>query len=281
MEGTPPTQTPTPPAAGTPTASQPLPAGHLTLIGAGHVFQIENTIREAVVALRPDIVFVELDRGRLQGLIEKRRGSAKPSGGTFVQKRLAKFQESVAGMYGADVGGEMLGAVAGAQMVGARVSLVDDPAEQTLRRALKQLTFRERMRMVGMVMGGLAKSVVPGSRKNARGQVEAEIARYEKDPSALLGPDGELRRKFPTLHRVVIAERDQAMALRIRRQLAGARHGVAVLGDGHLEGMMPMLADLKPTVFRLADVREGRLPRILPLATGTTERIGFTVDGRT
>ncbi len=269
------------PPVGAPAPVPPLIPGQLTLIGAGHVFQIEATIRDAVVALRPDIVFVELDRGRLQGLIEKRKGTAPAPKGGFIHKRLAKVQESVAGMYGADVGGEMLGAVAGAQQVGARLSLIDDAAEDTLRRALRELTWRERLRALGMLVGGAAKAVLPRNRRDARAQVEAELKRYESDPQALLGPGGELARKFPTIHRIVIAERDAKMAKRIRRQLAGIRHGVAVLGDGHLNGMLPLLADLNPTVYRLADVREGRLPRTLPLATGTSARIGFTVEGRT
>lgn len=233
------------------------------------------------MALSPDIVFVELDAGRLNGLVQKRNGVQAEAKGGFIHKKLAKFQESVAGMYGADVGGEMLGAVAGARQVGARLALIDDAAEDTLRRALKELTWRERMRAVGMLAGGVAKSALPSQRRNARQQVEDELERYQRDPSALLGPGGELQSKFPTLHRIVIAERDAKMAQRIRSHLAGMRYGVAVLGDGHLEGMLPMLADLHPTVFRLADVREGRLPRTLPLATGTSSRIGFTVEGRT
>src|SRR5262245_32001674 len=99
--------------------------GALTLIGSGHVFQVKDTIRDAVVALRPDIVFVELDAGRLQVLLDRKaRGGAPapppPSAG-YVQKRLQRFQEQVAGLYGADVGEEMLAAVQAGQEVGARV----------------------------------------------------------------------------------------------------------------------------------------------------------------
>lgn len=230
--------------------------------------------------LRPDVVFIELDKGRLQALIAKRKGQAPEPRGGFIHKKLAKFQEGVAGMYGADVGGEMLGALAGAQAVGARLVFVDDPAEETLRRALKELTWRERLRFVGMLVGGAARSVLPSHRRNAKEQVEKEISRYQADPTALLGPGGELATKFPTIHRIVIAERDTKMSARIRRALAGAQHGVAVLGDGHLNGMIPLLADLQPAVFRLADVRAGRLPRLVPLATGTTESVGFSMQTR-
>jgi pheromone shutdown protein TraB len=174
-------------------------------------------------------------------------------------------------MYGADVGGEMLAAVQAGHAVGARVALVDDPAEQTLGRAMKEITLREKLRAVGMLVGGGLRSLLP--RRDSKAEVEAELQRYQDDPAGVME---QVRRKFPTIHRIVIAERDTRMAQRIRAHLAGARHGLAVLGDGHLNGMLPMLADLNPTVYRLPDVREGRLPRGL-VATGTPEKVGFTV----
>jgi len=246
----------------------------LTLVGAGHVFRIEQTITQAIQALRPDVVFVELDAGRLNALLERQRTGKMPGGDQagFVHKRLAAFQQDVAGMYGADVGGEMLAAVQAGQSVGAKVLLVDDPADQTVARALKEITLREKLRAVGMLIGTGLRSLRP--KRDAKAEVEAELQRYQDDPESVLG---EMRRKFPTVHRVLIAERDQRMADRIRKAMAGARHGLAVLGDGHLNGMVPLLADLHPTVYRLADVREGRLPKGL-LATGTTEKVGFTVQ---
>ncbi|MEA3190999.1 MAG: hypothetical protein QOD77_1581 [Thermoplasmata archaeon] len=258
------------------------PPGALTLIGAGHVFRIEDTIRDAILALRPDVVFVELDRARLMALLERRKGSkdGKPPApqGTLVQRKLAKFQESVAGMYGADVGGEMLAAVEAAQAVGARLALIDDPADVTLRRALKELTFRERMRGLGMLLGGALRSLWPGGRKRAKAKLEAELARYQGDPNAMMG---ELARQFPTIHRVVIIDRDRKMADRILRLMPGTRHGLAVLGDGHVGGMAGRLAGLHPTVYRLEAVRAGRLPKptTVPTATGTPERVGFSVQG--
>lgn len=258
--------------AGPGPAAAPGP-GRLTLIGAGHVFRIEQTIRDAIHALRPDLVFVELDPGRLGALLERQRtGGRMPRADVgFVHRKLAKFQEDMAGLYGADVGSEMLAAVQAGQEVGSRVALIDDPADVTLDRAMRELTLREKVRAVGMLVAGGAKALLPG-RRNAKAEVEEELRRYQEDPATVLA---EVRRKFPTVHRVVIQQRDAAMAHRIRTNLGAARHAVAVLGDGHLNGMVPLLADLKPTVYRLADVREGRLPKGL-VATGTSEKVGFS-----
>lgn len=254
-------------------------------MGTGHVFQVRDTIRQAIHALRPDLVCVELDRGRLQALLHRQKvgkdpaaappGQAEPGG--FVHRRLQRFQEGVASMYGADVGEEMLAAVQAGQEVGARVALIDPPAEDTVRRVLKELTWRERLRAAGLVSWGALTS--PFRRgASSKASIEAEIRRYQEDPAAALE---ELRVKFPTLHRIVIAERDALMARRIARLLPGTRHCVAVVGDGHVQGLVAFLSDLRPTVYRLADVRHGRLPRPPgSLATGTTEKVGFGFEAR-
>lgn len=253
-----------PPAA----ATAPDP-GRLTLIGAGHVFAIQETLRNAVVAMRPDVVCLELDAGRLNALLAKARGEKLPPPQGFVHKRLAAFQEGVAASYGAGVGTEMLGSLQGAQAVGARVALIDDAAEGLVQRALKELTGRERLRAVGLAVGSAFKALKP--RRDAKAEVEAELTRYQNDPAAVLG---ELKGKFPTLHRILIAERDERMAARIRKVMAEGKRVVAVVGDGHVGGLLERLGDLKPTIYRLADVREGRLPRGL-VATGTTNQVGF------
>jgi pheromone shutdown protein TraB len=248
------------------------------------VFQVRDTIRQAMRALHPDVVCVELDRGRLHALMEREKAGAAgqpppqpPAGAGFVQKRLQRFQEGVAGMYGAAVGEEMLAAVHGAQDVAARVALIDPPAEDTVRRVLKELTWRERFRAAGLVVSGTV--MAPFRRDQAsKASIEAEIRRYQEDPAAALT---ELKGKFPTLHRIVIAERDALMARRIARILPGTRHVVAVVGDGHVPGMVDLLSDFRPTVYRLADVRDGRLPRPAgSLATGTTERVGYGFETR-
>lgn len=244
------------------------PPGRLTLIGTGHVFRIEEDVRGAIQALRPDVVFVELDRGRLQALLARRRGEAVPEPDGFLHRRLQRFQESIAGLYGADVGSEMVAAVDGARLVGAALLLVDPPAHDTVRRVLRELTWRERFRALGTFLGGLGRSLVP--RRNARARVEEEMRRYQEDPEAVLE---ELQHDFPTVHRIVIAERDELMARRIRRHLAGRRHGVAVLGDGHVGGVLRHLSGLDVEVHRLADVRAGRLPKPIA-ATGAPGETG-------
>ena len=242
--------------------------GRLTLIGTGHVFRIEETVRDAIVALAPDVVFIELDRGRLQALLYKRRhGSLPPSKGSFVHRRLQRFQEAIAKRYGSDVGGEMLGAVAGGQAVGARIVLIDQGADQTVRKALQALTWSEKLRGVGMLVGGGLRSLLPGKRPD----IDDEVRKYQEDPQAALD---ELARRFPSIKRVVIDERDELMAAHIIRALPPGAHGVAVVGDGHVPGMTPRLDAFEITTYRLPEVRAGALPKP-ELATGDGRDVSF------
>lgn len=247
--------------------------GRLVLIGTGHVFRIAQEIRGAIHAVHPDIVFVELDRGRLRSLLAKRRGAEPQKASGFVHKRLQRFQEGVASMYGGEVGEEMLAAVQAGQEVGAEVRLIDPPADATLRRALKEMRLREWLRLGGMAVQGTFKAIWPGGKKRSRAALESELKRYQEDPASALT---EIEDQFPTVYRIVIAERDELMARRIRNGLAGRRVGVAVVGDGHVNGILEHLEDLDVTSHRLRAVREGTLPKPPGwLAVGTPDRVSF------
>ncbi len=252
------------------------PPGRLTIVGTGHVFQLRKTIRDAIHAWRPDVVFVELDRGRLQALLDRQRGVAPEPGGQgqFLHRKLHKFQSQVAGMYGAQQGEEMLAAVQAGQEVGAKIALIDPPAHNTVRKVLKEFTWRERFRLAGQLTFGGLQGLL--RRGDGKASIEAEMKRYQDDPDAALQ---ELGRQYPTIHRIVISDRDDIMASRIRKHLAGARHGVAVVGDGHVPGLLSRLADLEVETFRLPAVRDGRLPRPpASVATGTSADVGFGFD---
>lgn len=273
-------QEPSAAAASSPGDAGPGPdaaSARLTVIGTGHVFRIGDAIHGAIEALRPDAVFVELDPGRLRALVARERGE-EVTGGGFIHKRLERFQREVAASYGTQAGAEMLAAARAARATGARLHLIDPPAEDTLRRVIREMSWRERLGVVGQTVKGALGQLRPGRKARGKQQIEAEIARYQNDPAAVLE---ELADRFPTIHRVVIAERDEKMADAIKTALPGVRHGVVVLGDGHLNGVLERLAGVPTKVYRLADVRAGRLP--VPAgseAAGTADKVGFHFESR-
>ncbi len=219
----------------------------LTLIGTGHVFAIQDTVRDAILALRPSVVAVELDAGRLRGLMHPEARRAK---GALLHRLLERFQSRIAERHGVKPGHEMLAAVDAAHRVGARVALIDRPADVTLKRLMKQVTWRERGRFAWDLIRSPFTSV------------DDQVQDYQDDPTSMLA---QVAQNYPTVHRIVIAERDELMANALRRindQVEG--DVVAVVGDGHVEGMLHRLTGLETQAYRLGDVRAGRLPRPAP-----------------
>lgn len=235
----------------------------LVLIGTGHVFRIEETIADAIAAIEPNRVMVELDPPRLQALYARQAGATQTPAGGFVHRKLQEFQEQVAEDYGATPGGEMLAAVNAAYLAGAQVDLIDRDVNVTMKRALEQLTLREKMRagtsfVKNTVAGWFGKST----------NVETELASYTENPEAALD---DLAKTFPTVRRVVIDERDQYMAEQINKRVGAEETAVVVIGDGHVGGMSKLLTNHDLTVYRLPAVRAGELPK----PEGTRLRFGF------
>lgn len=264
---------PSPADAGEP---RPPALGHLTLIGTGHVFNLDAAVRDAVVALRPDLVMLELDKARLEAILERRRTGKELRAPTAMARILQDFQRAVADMYGAQAGGEMLAGFDGAQMVGSRVAVIDRPIEETVRRLQQGVTWRERLRVVGFLAASQAARLWPFGRRVRKEQIEAQMAQYQEDPEAVFR---EMRQKLPSVYRVVLEERNQVLADNIRIGLAGSRRAVAILGDAHLPGVLERLQGLEMTVYRLGDVRSGRLPKPLVArsAPGETGKVSFSL----
>ncbi len=211
----------------------------ITLVGVGHVFRIGEQVRRAILDRRPQVVCLELDRERYMALLARNRRG----GGPLAYRAMAFFQSWIAKKYGADVGEEMLAAAASAREVGARVELIDMDSSHVFSRFWDSMSFKERLR----IFVGIASSLFIPRRK-----VEQEIARYEADNAGYLETFGN---EFPQVKRVLIDERDAYMAEAIRRLSDAYPSLVAVVGDGHIEGLRRQLADRPVEVVRLKDLR--------------------------
>lgn len=222
------------------------------LLGVGHVFEIGAQLERIIQEESPDVVCLELDERRYDTLMRTEPGQGTPDippGTPAAYRRLAQFQQQMAKQLGAaEVGGEMRYAARAAQSAGARIALVDDDAQAMVDRLSRQMGWLERLRFFWEFL----KLRFGRKRKH---DLKEEIARLEEDPESMIE---ELGDTFPTIKRVVIDERDDRMAQRIRDEAAHAERAIAVLGDGHIEGVAKRLADLDPVVHRLREIR--RMP---------------------
>src|SRR5581483_11460021 len=211
---------PAPPLEETSKTEAPVGRAVITLIGTGHVFDIGARVREEVRRRAPHVVAVELDPPRYHAL----RSKAKDRKGTpFFYRMLADFQTRVANEYGVEAGDEMLAAASEAQALGVPLALIDADAQRTFQRLLSEMRFGEKMRLAGSAVVGV---LLPG-------------------------------KSFPTLKRVLLDERNEHMARALAEIAKTNERVVAVVGDGHVDGMLAILRaqNAEVEVVRLQDLR--------------------------
>lgn len=212
----------------------------ITIVGVGHIFQISKQVKEVIQAAGPRAVCVELDPGRYRALVS---GSGETGAG-LVYRLLALFQKRIARQYSGEVGQEMVAAVEAAVEGGAAVVFIDDDVAMVFRRIWERMPIGEKMRLMFSALYGFFMN---------RKRMEEELDRFQENEEAYLFT---FEQQFPTLKKVLIDDRNHAMADRIRR--AEERYGdvVAVVGDGHVEGIRQLLMERNPEVIRLRELRK-------------------------
>jgi pheromone shutdown protein TraB len=213
----------------------------ITLIGVGHVFDIGASLKAAIAARSPELVCLELDRARFESIV--RRPEDGLAEAPIMYRMLARFQQRIAKKYGTEVGNEMLAAAEAAKDLRAHLAFIDLESSRIFQEFWSEMSLREKVKLMLASFLGIFTS---------RTGVEKEVARFEENPQEYIE---EFSRQFPSAKRVLIDRRDEHMAGRLRALSARFGRIVAVVGDGHIEGMSRWLADLKPEVVRLAQLR--------------------------
>ena len=229
-------------------------AQEIRIIGTSHISrksraQVERVIRE----LRPQWVCVELDAKRLAGLrsgVRRQLPAGEMVRRVGVQGYLFSVfagwaQRKLGAQVGMNPGEEMLAAVTAAREVGAKLALVDQDIEVTLRRL--RLTWRERLRLGW----GLVKGLFGGG----------EVLEFDLDTvpkkSVIVVLMGQTRDRYPSLYRVLVTERNAVMARRVARiARESAGNVVVVLGAGHEDEVARLVQGL---------LRKTRVPEALHL----------------
>jgi len=212
----------------------------ITLVGVGHVFDIGRAVREAILQRRPRVVALELDPVRYQALMSRSRRNR----GASILDLLARFQSRIASKYGVEVGDEMVAAARAAQEAGSELALIDDDSREILLRVWKGMAVREKWRLLSSTFIGLFAG---------KERVEAELQRFYQDERAFLG---EFARELPTAKRILVDERDVRMATRLRQLHETKGDIVAVVGQGHVDGILRNLAGLPVQIVHLRELRE-------------------------
>jgi pheromone shutdown protein TraB len=207
----------------------------LSLIGTIHVDpKSASFARETILRLKPEVVALELDEGRLVALENPGKSSGRGGGGSFLAMMLL---ERFAGeMTGSPPGQEMLRAVEAAKIVGARVAFVDLPIGMTVG-SLRKLPLREKVRLG--VDSAISVALLPFSGFNL-----SKLTENLEEQLRLF------RLRYPSLSRLLLDVREEFMAARIRDIMySTSGQVVAVVGYGHLKSLVRALASIRTTPF--------------------------------
>jgi len=210
----------------------------ITLVGVGHVFNISDQVRAIILERTPRVVCLELDPGRYEALLHP--GSKRNA--PVIYRILAQFQKRMAREFGGEVGQEMLTAAKAANEVGAEVLLIDADASAMFSKLWGEMPVKEKINLMFSSVAGLFIS---------RDRVEKELEKFEENEEKYIEQIGE---QFPTLKRVLIEERNRLMAARIESASQQYSDVLAVVGDGHIDGISRLLSHADVSVYRLRDL---------------------------
>ena len=211
----------------------------LMIIGTAHVIDLSLPIESYIREFNPDLVAIELDRQRWHAL----RSNLKPTGGPFYVRILSRFQQYLGESFGSSPGTEMLVAGKVASLIGANLALIDRPLIPTLQGAWKNMPWHELWRIIGdvflsLVGGGdfsLTNSIQTGDFSN-------ELREFSE--------------RYPSIKNQLIDRRDTYMSTNIVKLFRKKEIDkiVAVVGEGHVEGMAKKLKSLNPKIVKLSDL---------------------------
>lgn len=215
----------------------------ITIIGVAHVFDISREIERIIAEKKPDAVCVELDYARYLALKNQLPHSKNVPP---AYRLLALFQHKIAAKYKTQAGLEMLTAAEAARKLNTKVELIDMPAIDIFSRLWRDMALCEKLKLMLSSFLGLF------ARKK---KIEEELKRFEASYDQYMEMFGCA---FPTVKRILIDERNAHMASALRALHGAHSNIIAVVGDGHVEGLKKLLSDLDLEIIRLSALRELR-----------------------
>lgn len=211
------------------------------LIGTAHISQVsKDLVRTTIEAEAPDTVCVELDEGRLKSIKEPDRWKKtdlkqviknKQLGTLIANLVLGSYQKRMGAQTGVKPGSELKEAVDCAEGRGAELVLADRDIKITLRRTWACTPWYRKLSL----LGGLFASIFDKTEVS-----EEDLAKI-KEQDALSAMMQDFGKSFPEVKQVLIDERDQFLASKIKN--APGKKIVAVVGAGHMNGIAKIIEE--------------------------------------
>ncbi|MDL2271136.1 TraB/GumN family protein, partial [Methanobrevibacter sp. OttesenSCG-928-I08] len=223
-----------------------------------------DEVKEAIYEQEPEVVAIELDKGRYTRLMNDLAGIEEDDTisitniikenkvGIFVASTfLSYIQSKIGDDLDIKPGSEMIGAIEAANDVGAYIALIDRDINITLQRALNSMSFMEKLKFAVSSVGSFFT-----------GEEEDEIDVEElKNPDTLDEVMEYFKDMSPGAYEVLVKERDAYLAGSILS--IPQDHIIAVVGAGHKNGIEKYLDNPEtiPPLSSLIDTeKKGGIP---------------------
>ena len=205
------------------------------LVGTAHVSrESAQQVRQVIQEEQPDTVCVELCQSRYQSIRQKERWQETDIVKIIKEKKtflllsnlmLASFQKRIAKKLDIKPGQEMIAAVETAEEVGAEIHLADRDIRTTLSRTWRALGLWSKIKLFFQLILSLGEVE----------EITEEDIEKMKQQDVLETLLAEVGKSLPVLKTILIDERDQYLAQKIRT--APGKKIVAVVGAGHIPGI--------------------------------------------
>ncbi len=242
------------------------------IVGTAHVSQSSVAEVEAVIdEVRPDVVCIELDKNRLDALLDEDRWKRLDIFQVIRQKRvpfllaslaLSSYQARLGEQLGVKPGSEMLAAIRKAEEVGAELVLADRDIQITLRRTWRSVSFWSKFKLLGALLAGFFEEE----------EISDEDLEKLKSGDALGAMLEEFAQELPQVKRPLIDERDAYLMSSIED--SSGETVVAVVGAAHVPGMKRHFGeavdraelDVVPPASRIVPYLKWAIPAIVVAA---------------
>ena len=231
---------------------------NIILLGSSHIAaQSVHEVQLLFDECKPQILALELDSQRLEGLLQRDHGSRGPEEPridqnktiarfrirdigfkAYVLARIASFaEEKLGSVVGVKPGTEMRSAYERAKKEQVRVALIDRPITITLQRLSKGISWTEKWHFF-VDVGKSFFAYLFG--KPAELPFDLRTVPQEQ---LILQMIDTVRLRYPTVYRVLVAERNVYMAKQLRalREHFPEEPILAVVGAGHVAEIISLL----------------------------------------
>ena len=215
----------------------------IILVGTAHISQVsKDLVHETIENESPDTVCVELDEGRLKSIQDPNRWKNTDLRDVIKKKQLAtlianlvlgSYQKRMGAQTGVKPGSELKEAVDVANEKNIPIVLADRDIKITLRRTWACTPWYRKFSL----LGGLFASIFDKT------EISEEELQKIKEKDALNSMMQEFGNTFPEVKQVLIDERDQFLASKIKN--AQGNKVVAVIGAGHMRGIASIIEEDK------------------------------------